>query len=140
MGTTLHYTLHVFREGVGTGTAIVEAKLSQQHAVIKWTPLFHIFLDLRKVYDAMDREWCIYIMQGYGVSNRVMDILGSYWECQCIVTKVRVWLGREFTVTRDITQGEPVLTMISILLRTLWQELGWWGSEKLRLSIKRWDT
>ena len=43
----------------GTGTAVVEANLSQQLAVIKTTSLFQIFLDLQKACYALDRGRCL---------------------------------------------------------------------------------
>ena len=51
----LHDVLHGFREGRGCGTGIMEAKLAQQLAYREQRPLYGIFLDLRKAYDAMDR-------------------------------------------------------------------------------------
>ena len=41
-----------FREGRGTGTAKLEAKLVQQLTRIAHEPLFQVFLDVRKVYDS----------------------------------------------------------------------------------------
>ena len=29
--------------------------------------LYYVFLDLKKAYDAMDREWCLEIILAYGV-------------------------------------------------------------------------
>jgi hypothetical protein len=44
----LHESLHGCRNGHGTGTAIIEAKLAQQLAHLEQRPLFGIFLDLKK--------------------------------------------------------------------------------------------
>jgi hypothetical protein len=38
----------------GTGTAIIEAKLAQQLAFLAQLPLYGVFIDLRKAFDAMD--------------------------------------------------------------------------------------
>ena len=54
----LYDALHGFRAGRGCGTGIMEAKLAQQLAFIEQRPLYGIFLDLRKAYDAMDRGRC----------------------------------------------------------------------------------
>ena len=53
---TFHDALHRFREGRGTGTATLEAKLLQQLAAMREEVLYVIFLDLTKVYDALDRS------------------------------------------------------------------------------------
>ena len=55
----LHDYLHGFRAKRGTGTGIMEAKLIQQLAFREQVPLYGIFLDLRKAFDAMDRSRCI---------------------------------------------------------------------------------
>ena len=51
----LHKTLHGFIEREGTGTATLEAKLSQQLTGLAHNPLFHVLLDVRKAYDSLDR-------------------------------------------------------------------------------------
>ena len=51
-----HDSLHGFLSGRGTGTATIEVKLAQQLAYLEQQPLFGIFVDLKKAYNAMDRE------------------------------------------------------------------------------------
>jgi hypothetical protein len=60
----LHDSLHGCRNKRGTGTAIIKAKLAQQLSHIELKPFYGIFLDLRKAFDAMDRERCILIFGG----------------------------------------------------------------------------
>ena len=55
-GLQLHDALHGFREGCGTGTATLEAKLLQQLTAMREEVLYVIFLDLIKAYDALDRS------------------------------------------------------------------------------------
>ena len=69
----LHDALHGFRAKRGCGTGIMEAKLVQQLAYREQCPLFGIFLDLRKAYDAMDRGRCLDILRDAGV--------GPTWSC-----------------------------------------------------------
>ena len=66
-GIEVHDSLHGFRAKRRCGTGIMEAKLAQQLAFVEQAPLFVIFIDLRKAYDAMDRERCIeiYVWGGY---------------------------------------------------------------------------
>ena len=65
----LHDILHGFREGRGTGTATLEAKLLQQLAAMREEVLYMIFLDLTKAYDALDRSRTLEILKGYSMSR-----------------------------------------------------------------------
>ena len=67
---TYHNFLHGFRAGFRTGTATLEAKLLQQLAALSEEVMYVIFLDLYKAYDALDRSWCIEILEGYGAWPR----------------------------------------------------------------------
>ena len=68
-GLNLHDALHGFREGCGTGTATLEAKLLQQLAAMREEVLYVIFLDLNKSYDFLDRSRSLDILKGYGVAG-----------------------------------------------------------------------
>ena len=50
----------------------------QQLAVIREEVLFVIFLDLTKVYDALDRSRCLEILEGYGVGPSARRLLTTY--------------------------------------------------------------
>jgi hypothetical protein len=49
-----HDCLHGGLPRRGTGTAIMEVKLHQQLARVDQAPLYQIYLDLKKAYDALD--------------------------------------------------------------------------------------
>ena len=72
---TFHDILHGFREGCGTGTATLEAKLIQQLAAMREEVLYVIFMDLTKAYDALDRSRCLGILEGYGAVYQVVVTL-----------------------------------------------------------------
>ena len=74
----LHDALHGFRAKRGCGTGIMEAKLVQQLAYREQCPLFGIFLDLRKAYDAMDRGRCLDILRDAGVGPKTIRILKAF--------------------------------------------------------------
>ena len=59
---TFHNFLHRFWAGRGMITATFEAKLIQQLAALREGVLYVIFLDLHKVYDALDRSECLNIL------------------------------------------------------------------------------
>ena len=61
---TFHDFLHGFWAGHGTGTDTLDTKLLQQLAALREEDLFLIFLDLHKVYGALDRYRCLEILAG----------------------------------------------------------------------------
>ena len=64
-----------------TGTATIEDKLLQKLITMMETVLYSILLDLRKAYDALDRDRFLGILVGYGVGPRTLQILRTYWAC-----------------------------------------------------------
>ena len=68
---TYYNLLHGFQASNGTGTATLEAKLIHQLAAMREEVLYVIFLDLHKVYNALDRYRYLEIMLDPS------DVLGS---------------------------------------------------------------
>jgi hypothetical protein len=75
----LHEALHECRNGRSTGTAILEAKLAQQLAHFKQAPFYGVFLDLKKAFDAMDRDRCLLILEGYGAGPNMVWLIRNFW-------------------------------------------------------------
>ena len=67
LGIEVHDCLHGFRVKRGCGTRIMKAKLAQKLTFIKQSPLNGVFINLRKAYNAMDRERCIDIVGEAGL-------------------------------------------------------------------------
>ncbi len=65
----LHDSLHGCRNQWGLGTAVIEAKLTQQLAHIEQTPFYGVFVDLMKAFDVMDRKRCLQLLGEYGVGD-----------------------------------------------------------------------
>ena len=63
----LHDSLQGCQNRQGTGTAVIEAKLMQQLAHIKQAPFYGVFIDLKKAFDAIDWEQCLFILEGHGI-------------------------------------------------------------------------
>ena len=104
----LHDSLHGFRAGRGCGTATIEAKLAQQLAFLEQEPFYGVFIDLRKAYDAMDRERCLAILEGYGVGQNMLRLLRYFWDEAVLVCRAAGNYGKPFKAGRGVTQGGPL--------------------------------
>ena len=104
--------LHGFLKGRGTGTATIEAKLAQQLASIKQEALYQTFIDLKKAYDAMDRERCLEILQGYGVDPLILRLIEKFWDLAILACRASGCYGKPFKAHRGVTHGGPFLTHI----------------------------
>ena len=81
-----HNFIHILRSGRGTGTATLKDKLIQQLVSMREDLLYVIFLDLHKSYDALDRDRCLEILEGYGMGPQACRILRTYWYWLWMVT------------------------------------------------------
>jgi hypothetical protein len=72
-------SLHGCQNGRGTGTAIIEAKLAQQLAHLEQKPFFGIFLDLKNLFNAMDRDQWLLVLEGYGAGPNMQWLTHHFW-------------------------------------------------------------
>jgi hypothetical protein len=104
----LHGALHGCRNGPGTGTAILEAKLAQQLAHLEQEPFYWVFLDLTKVFNAMDRERCLLILEGYGVGLNMVRLICTFWRDATMVCRRLRNYGGPFHAGQGVTQEGPL--------------------------------
>ncbi len=104
----LHDSLHGCRHNRGTGTAIIEVKLAQQLSYLELRLFYGIFLDLRKAFDAMDRERCLMVLEGYGAGPRMIRLIRGFWRDAIMVCRVAGNYGTAFKAGRGVTQGGPL--------------------------------
>ena len=83
----LHDALHGFRPGRSCRTGIMEVKLAQQLASLEQSPFFGIFLDLKKAYDAMDRDRCLKILRDVGVGEKTTHLISRFWRDGILVCR-----------------------------------------------------
>ena len=105
---TFHDALHGFREGCGTGTATLEAKLLHQLAAMREEVIYMIFLYLTKAYDALDKSRSLEILKGYRVGERVIRMLREYWNKSTMVARSGGYYRTGFKGERGVTQGNPL--------------------------------
>jgi hypothetical protein len=104
----LHDSLHGCHNGRGTGTAVIEAKLSQQLAHIEQTPFYGVFIDLKKALDAMDGEHCLLLLEGHGASPNMRGLIRHFWDKATNVCRASGNYGTPFKAGRGVTQGGPL--------------------------------
>ncbi len=74
----LHDSLHGCRNQRGTGTAVIEAKLTQQLAHIEQTPFYGVFVDLTKAFYAMDWERCLQLLGEYRAGPKMRRLIRHF--------------------------------------------------------------
>ena len=67
-----------------------------------------IFLDLHKVYDALDRSRCLEILEGYGVGPNARRLLTNYWLRLTMVARAGGYYRMAFGGEIGVTQGDPL--------------------------------
>ena len=112
----LHDCLHGYLPKKGTGTAIMEAKLAQQLACLEQVPLYGIFIDLRKAFDAMDRGRCLAILTAYGAGPRMTHLIREFWRRAELACRAEGNFGRPFKAHRGVTQGGPLSPKFFLIL------------------------
>ncbi len=101
----LHDCLHGGLPQRGTGMAIMEAKLQQQLAWAEQEPLYQIYLDLWKAYDALDWGRCLEILAGYGVRPNLLCLQEQFWDNAKMVCRAGGNNGEPFGAYQGVMQG-----------------------------------
>jgi hypothetical protein len=131
----LHDLLHGCRDKRRTGTAVIEAKLAQQLAYLEQAHFYGVFLDLKKVFDSMDRERCLLIFEGYGVGPRMIRLIRNFRRNAVLVCQVSGNYGSPFCAGRGVTQGGPLSAkLFNILVDAVAREWVWQLQEESELE------
>ena len=117
MAVMFNDVLHGFCACRGTGTANTELKMAQELASTNKDPLFLVFLDIRKAYDALDLGRLLHILEGYGAGSKMQGILAEFWENQEVVTRHKSYHDPQFRATQGTTQGglvSPIVLNVAV--------------------------
>jgi hypothetical protein len=124
----LHNSLHRCRNGQGRGTAVIEAKLTQQLAHIEQASFYGVFIDLKKAFNAMDWEHCLYILEEHGVGPSMHQIIHHFWDKATNACRASGNYGMLFKTGCGVTQGGLLLgklfnVMVDAVVREWFQIL-----------------
>ena len=120
-----HDALHGFRAGRGTGTVTLKAKPLHNLTATREEVLYSILINLRKAYDALDRDRCLDIMAGYGGGPRTLRILWIYWVCPHMEAKAGGIMGLSSRATTGRLRGTPCHPLYLTRLLMLLSGTGW---------------
>ncbi len=108
----------------------MEVKLQQQLAWVDQEPLYQIYLDLRKAYDALDWGRCLKILAGYCVGPNLLCLQKKFWDNMKMVCHAGGKYGLPFEAHRGVIQGGPLSSLMfnvcvnCVIREWLWQVLG----------------
>ncbi len=91
---------------------MIKAKLTQQLAHIEQAPFYGVFIDLKKVFDAMDWEWCLFILEGHGVGPSMRCLIRHFWDKATNVCRTSGNYGMPFKTGHGVTQGGLLLAKL----------------------------
>ena len=86
-----------------------------------------VFLDPKKEFDAMDRERCLLILEGYGVGPNMIRLIRNFWHNAVLVCRASGNYGKLFQAGCGVMQGGPLLLakLFNILVDVVAREWYW---------------
>ena len=63
----------------------MEQKLAQELSIVEHNSLFPVFLDLRNMYDTVEKGRLIWTLEGYRAVPHLCEVLAEFWICQKLV-------------------------------------------------------
>jgi len=133
----LHDGLHGCRNGWGTGTAVIEAKLWQQLAHIEQAPFYGVFINLKKAFDVMDWERCLLILEGHGAGPNMRRLIHHFWDEATNVCRDLGNYGTPFKAGRGVTQEGPLsVKLFNIMVNAVVQEWMQLLREELEMEME----
>jgi hypothetical protein len=85
--------------------ATIKTKLAQSLAWCNRFLLYQIYVDLKKAYDALDREQTLRILAAYGVRPRMLHLQKHFGDTAKLVCHTGGNYGEPFTAKTGVTQG-----------------------------------
>lgn len=100
-------------------TGIIEAKLDQQLAHREQCPLYGIFLDLKKAYNAIDRERCLKIFEDSKAGSKCIRLLRVFWDIAELVYRASVLRSGLQGLERGDSRGALSTTIFNLMVHAV---------------------
>ena len=94
------------------GTVSIKAKLAQSLAWRDQCPLYQIYIDLKKAYNALDREQTLNILATYGVGPKMLRLQKHFWDTAKLVCRAGGNYREPFSAKRGVTHGRPLSSLM----------------------------
>ena len=86
------------------GTTTLDANLILHLTAMREAVLHTIFMELQKLYGALDHDRCLYILERYVVGPRILRLMRAYWDQIRVVLKYGVYFVPPF---QGLLRGDP---------------------------------
>ena len=125
-GIDFHPALHGFRKHRGCGTAILQCRLEQEHAILKGKTLYQVYIDLTKAYDTLDRDRTLLLLEGYGVGDNVCRILRNFWDRLTLCAKQGGYYSRHLIPCERGVTTEADLELVAAAQKETFSKMQQW--------------
>ena len=121
----LNGALNGFWKGRGTVTTTLEEKMNKNLEGICHEHLFQVLLNVKKVYESLNRLLCMETLRGYGLNVDLQRLIKRYWDGWRVVPRSRRYYGQKIQTGKRVTQRDLVSpTIFNIVVDTVvWETL-----------------
>ena len=99
------------------GTSTLNSKLIQELKSIREAVLFEVFLDLHEEYDDLDWYIWLEVLAAYGVGQRKIRLLWTYWDRLTMVARAGRYFGLLFKGYRGVIEGNSLFpTLYNVVM------------------------
>jgi hypothetical protein len=113
-----HDGIHGGLPGRGIGMASIKATVAQSLAWHDQCPLYQIYVDLTKAYNALHREQTLKILVAYEAGPRMLHLRKPFWDTAKLVCCAGGNYGEPFNARRALLRGaySPFSCLMCMLL------------------------
>ncbi len=94
--------------------------MTRKLAHIEQALFYRVFINLKKAFDAMDWEQCLFILEGHGMGPSMRHLIRHIWDMATNVCHASGNYGTLFKTGHGVTQGDPLSAkLFNIMVDTM---------------------